>query len=69
MNARHELAEQHRLVANGGRGVGRCDSHSEKKKNAESGYHRSRGRAAFTLVERELDRQGLRGGERGLYAR
>ena len=41
----------------------------KKKKNAESGYHRSRGRAAFTLVERELDRQGLRGGERGLYAR
>ena len=39
------------------------------RKNTKSGYHRSRSKAAFTLAERELDRQGLRGGGRGLYAR
>ena len=39
------------------------------RKNTESGYHRSRGKAAFTLAKRELDRRGLRGSGRGLYAR
>ena len=38
-------------------------------KKGESAHHRSGGSAAFTLVERELDRPCLGDGERGLCVR